>query len=59
MQPRQRFDYSAIVDRAPLRLLDGARVVVSTVVNIENWDFNGPVPRQVTTTPAGVKALYY
>ncbi len=57
MHPRERFEYSAIVDRPPLKLPDGARVVVSTVVNVENWDFNEAIPRQVMTTPAGAKAL--
>jgi hypothetical protein len=32
--PRERFDYSAIVDRAPLRLPRGARVAVWTIVNV-------------------------
>ena len=57
MLPRERFNYSAIVDRAPLRLPDGARVVVSTVVNVENWAFDQPMPRQIMTTPAGTPAL--
>jgi allantoinase len=57
MHLRERFEYSAIVDRPPLRLPDGARVVVSTVVNVKNWNFDAAIPRQVMTTPAGVKAL--
>ncbi|MEE9195805.1 MAG: polysaccharide deacetylase family protein [Alphaproteobacteria bacterium] len=57
MLPRERFKYSAIVDRAPLKLPDGARVVVSTVVNVENWAFDRPMPRQAMTTPAGAPAL--
>ncbi|MEE8501090.1 MAG: polysaccharide deacetylase family protein [Kiloniellales bacterium] len=57
MLPRERFEYSAIVDRAPLKLPDGARVVVSTVVNVENWAFDRPMPRQAMTTPAGAPAL--
>ncbi|MDP6602973.1 MAG: polysaccharide deacetylase family protein [Rhodospirillales bacterium] len=57
MQPKERFDYSAIVDRKPLRLPGDARVAVSTVVNVENWDFNARIPRQVMTTPAGASAL--
>ena len=57
MLPRERFEYSAIVDRAPLRLPDDARVVVSTVVNVENWAFDQPMPRQAMTTPAGARAL--
>ncbi len=57
MDPRDRFDYSAIVDRPSLRLPGDARVVVSTVVNLEHWDFAGPMPRQVMTTPAGAPAI--
>ena len=57
MQPNERFDYSAIVDRKPLRLPGDARGVVSPVVNVENWDFNARIPRQVMTTPAGASGL--
>src|SRR5436190_591366 len=51
--PRERFDYSAIVDRAPLKLPDGARIAVWTIVNVEEWDIEGPMPRVVLSTPAG------
>ena len=37
MLPRERCDYSAIVDRPPLQLPNRARVVVWTVVNLECW----------------------
>ncbi len=57
MLPRGRFEYSAIVDRAPLRLPGGARAVVSTVVNVENWAFDQPMPRQAMNTPAGRAVL--
>ena len=57
MLPRERFEYSAIVDRASLKLPEGARIVVSTVVNLENWAFDRPMPRQAMTTPAGAPAL--
>jgi len=57
MLPRERFEYSAIVDRAPLKLPEGARIVVTTVVNVENWAFDRPMPRQAMTTPAGAPAL--
>jgi peptidoglycan/xylan/chitin deacetylase (PgdA/CDA1 family) len=57
MQPRDRFAYSAIADRPPLKLPEGARIVVSTVVNVENWAFERPMPRQAMTTPAGAPAL--
>ena len=53
MKPRERIEYSAIVDRAPLRLPDGARLVVWPIVNIENWDIDGPMPRTVLPPPGG------
>ena len=34
MQPRERVPYSAIVDRPPLKLPGGARIVIWTIVNI-------------------------
>lgn len=53
MDPRQRADYSAIVDREPLVLPDGARVVVWLIVNVENWDISEPMPRTVLPPPGG------
>jgi len=55
--PRDRFDYSAIVDRAPLKLPDGARVAVWTIVNVEEWDIEGAMPRVALTTPAGASVI--
>ena len=55
--PRERFDYSAIVDRPPLRLPRGARVAVWTIVNVEEWDIQGPMPRTVLPPPAGGSAV--
>jgi peptidoglycan/xylan/chitin deacetylase (PgdA/CDA1 family) len=57
MIPRERVEYSAIVDRPPLRLPDGARVVVWTIVNLEVWDIAGPMARQVLPAPTGVPLL--
>lgn len=51
MKPRERIPYSAIVDREPLRLPGSARVAVWVVVNIENWDIEGPMPRTVLPPP--------
>ncbi len=53
MRPRERIDYSAIVDREPLRLPDGARLIVWPIVNVENWDIDGPMPRTVLPPPMG------
>src|SRR5579871_3944257 len=52
--PRERTDYSAIVDRPPLKLPGGARLVFWTIVNLEVWDIGRPMPRQVLPPPTGV-----
>jgi peptidoglycan/xylan/chitin deacetylase (PgdA/CDA1 family) len=53
MLPTERLDYSAIAERPPLRLPDGARMVVWTIVNVEEWDIHQTMPRTVLTPPAG------
>ena len=53
MQPRERVPFSAIVDRAPLKLPGDARVVVWTIVNLEVWDIAKPMARQVLPAPTG------
>ena len=53
MRPEQRLEYSPIAARAPLRLPGGARMVVWTIVNVEEWDIDRPMPRTVLTPPAG------
>ncbi len=53
MLPRERCDYSAIVDRPPLKLPVGARLVVWTIVNLEVWDIGKPMARQVLPPPTG------
>ena len=57
MLPRERCDYSAIVDRPPLKLPDGARVVFWSIVNLEVWDIGKPMARQVLAPPTGVTQL--
>jgi allantoinase len=52
--PRERTPFSAIVDRPPLKLPGGARVVVWTIVNLEVWDIGKPMARQVLPPPTGV-----
>jgi len=54
MIPSQRLPYSAIVDRAPLKLPRGVRLVVWPIVNVEVWDIGRPMPRQVLPPPTGV-----
>ena len=50
MLPRERGDYSAIVDRPPLKLPGGARLVFWTIVNLEVWDI---------ADPFGTDAVFY
>jgi allantoinase len=57
MLPRERCDFSAIVDRPPLRLPGEARLVVWTIVNYEVWDIARPMPRQVLPAPTGQMLL--
>ena len=51
--PRDRCEYSAIVDRPPLKLPGGARLVFWTIVNLEVWDIRKPMARQVLAAPTG------
>jgi allantoinase len=53
MKPLERIGYSPITQRAPLTLPEGARMVVWTIVNIEEWDIEQAMPRTVLTPPAG------
>src|ERR1700743_789780 len=53
MLPTDRLAYSPITDRPPLKLPNGARMVVWVIVNVEEWDATQPMPRPVLTPPAG------
>ncbi len=53
MKPHERFEYSAIVDRRPLKLPRGARLVIWSVVNVEEWEITRPMPRGVSMPPGG------
>lgn len=55
--PNERAKYSAIVDRPKLRLPNGERIIIWTVVNVEVWDIARPMPRQVLVPPTGVTTL--
>jgi peptidoglycan/xylan/chitin deacetylase (PgdA/CDA1 family) len=55
--PRERVPYSAIVDRPPLKLPDGARIIVWSVVNVEEWSIERPMPRTVLPPPMGQPLL--
>ena len=53
MLPNDRLAYSAIVNREPLKLPNGARMAVWTITNVEEWDPTQTMPRTVLTPPAG------
>src|ERR1700751_665576 len=53
MLPTERLDYSAIAERKPLQLPDGARLAVWVIVNVEESDPKETMPRTVLTPPAG------
>ena len=53
MKPLERITYSPITQRPPLKLPGGARMVVWTIVNVEEWDIDQTMPRTVLTPPAG------
>ena len=53
MDPRERIEYSAMVDRPPLKLPDGARLIVWPLIAIENWDTSAPMARTVLSPPGG------
>ena len=53
MLPSERLAYSAIAERPPLALPNGARLAVWVIVNVEEWDIRQPMPRTVLTPPAG------
>jgi peptidoglycan/xylan/chitin deacetylase (PgdA/CDA1 family) len=55
--PRERVPYSAIVDRPPLKLPDGARMAVWTIVNVEDWSIERAMPRMVLPPPMGQPLL--
>lgn len=54
---RDRVPYSAIVDRPALPLPDGGRLIVWVIVNVEDWDIGGPMPRTVLPPPMGQPLL--
>lgn len=57
MIPSKRLPFSPIAGRPPLKLPDGARVVVWPIVNVEVWDILRAMPRQVLPPPTHVTQL--
>jgi len=54
---RSRLPYSPITQRPPLRLPNGERVAVWTIVNVENWSPDNAMPRTVLPPPMGQPLL--
>jgi peptidoglycan/xylan/chitin deacetylase (PgdA/CDA1 family) len=54
---RERVAYQPIHRRPRLELPGGARVAVWTIVNVENWNPQGPMPRAVLPPPMGQPLL--
>ncbi len=52
-----RLPYSAIVDRPPLKLPQGGRLIVWNIVNVEEWSIERPMPRTVLSPPLGQPLL--
>ncbi len=57
MIPSKRLPYVPIIDRPPLKLPGGARMVIWPVVNVEVWDIKRPMPRQVLPPPTHITRL--
>ena len=55
--PRERVPYSAIVDRPRLVLPGDARMVLWTIVNVEDWGIERPMPRTMLSPPMGQPLL--
>jgi peptidoglycan/xylan/chitin deacetylase (PgdA/CDA1 family) len=53
----KRAEYSAIIDRKPVRLPGGARLGVWFIVNVEKWDINATMARSVLPAPQGVTVI--
>jgi peptidoglycan/xylan/chitin deacetylase (PgdA/CDA1 family) len=58
-QEHGRFEYSAIIDRPPLRWPNGARVAVWVIPNIEHFLFDRPSTRIEAALPVNPDVLNY
>ena len=45
--PRDRFSYSSPFTRPPLKLPGKGRIIIWSVVNIEEWEITRPMARQL------------
>ena len=51
--PRDRFGYSSPFTRPPLKLPGKGRIIIWSVVNIEEWEITRPMARQLSQPPMG------
>ena len=52
--PSDRIEFSAIVDRPPMKFDGDTRLVVWPILNLEVWEIVRPMARQVLPAPTGV-----
>ena len=57
MKPRDRVAFSAIPDRPALKLPEGLRLIVWPIINLEDWEIERPMARQVLPAPTGAALL--
>jgi allantoinase len=57
MKPRERHSFSALPDRPRLMLPEGLRLIIWPIINLEEWDIDRPMARQVLPAPTGVPLL--
>jgi peptidoglycan/xylan/chitin deacetylase (PgdA/CDA1 family) len=57
MQPNERLRYAPLIDRPPLALPDGARLVLWPVLALEEWHIARPMARTVIPPPQGPPVL--
>jgi peptidoglycan/xylan/chitin deacetylase (PgdA/CDA1 family) len=55
--PRDRFAYSSPFTRPKLKLPGKGRMIVWSVVNIEEWEITRPMARQLSIAPQGQSAI--
>ena len=55
--PRDRFNYSSPFTRPKLKLPGKGRIIVWSVVNIEEWEITRPMARQLSIAPQGQSVI--
>ena len=57
MMPGDRLPFSAITDRKPLILPDGAKLVLWPILALEVWDIARAMARMVIPPPQGIPMI--